>query len=96
MKVFHFPVLSLQPWRRRQHACLKWWHRPMKPHSTKTQDNTNNTLTAMRKPDLNHLFIYFYTLILESSETTGCLRAHCNGQINSGYKNSVLILIFLS
>jgi hypothetical protein len=44
--VFHFPALSFQPWRWRQHFYPKRWHRPTKPYSAKTQDIS--LLTAVR------------------------------------------------
>jgi hypothetical protein len=31
-----------------KHVFPKCWHQPTNPHGTKTQDNTNITLTAVR------------------------------------------------
>jgi hypothetical protein len=40
---FSFPALSLQPWRCTQHVSPKCWHRPIKQHSSKTQDCINKS-----------------------------------------------------
>jgi hypothetical protein len=41
IQVLHFPALSLQHWGWGQHVSRKRWHRLVKPHSARTQDNTN-------------------------------------------------------
>jgi hypothetical protein len=37
----HYPALSIQPWRWRQHISPKGCHRPTRPHGVQTQGNTN-------------------------------------------------------
>jgi hypothetical protein len=49
----HFPALSLQPWRRRQHVSPKRCNRPTKPHGVKTKDNTSLRINF----DLNYIEI---------------------------------------